>query len=169
MTEAEPTGNAPVQPLSRSKMVDMYAGDIAALLADGNFESAEKAALAIPHIAVALADAGLESSNAAYQEWCRKWVQPEFSTGAYEQWCVRSGECENGERGVPLSALRALRLRRRAREVQVPFVQPDSSAAQDTPQAITCALLGAAFRWYEQQGRHDRVVQTNLGRLGVLH
>jgi hypothetical protein len=169
MTEAATTAGAQIQPLSRSKMVDMYAGDIAALLADGNHESAERAALAIPHIAVALTDAGLESSNAAYQDWCRKWVQPEFNAAAYEQWCLRSGGCEHGDSGVPFAALRALRLRRRAREVPMPFVRTDSSAGRDTPQAITCALLGAAFRWYEQEGRHHRVVQTNLGRLGVLH
>jgi hypothetical protein len=37
-----------------------------------------------------------------------------------------------------------------------------------TPRAVTCALLGAAFRWYEQEGRYQPVVQTNLARLGVL-
>ena len=29
-------------------------------------------------------------------------------------------------------------------------------------------LLGAEFRWYEQEGRYEPIVQTNLARLGVL-
>lgn len=47
---------------ARSKMLDMYVGDIARMLADGRSEGAEQAALAVPHIAVALAHADLQSS-----------------------------------------------------------------------------------------------------------
>lgn len=165
----DPASTAQGRFLARSKMVDMYAGEIAALLAEGHHQSAERAALTIPHIAVALTDAGLHSSCGAYQDWCRRWVQPEFTADVYVQWCARSGECENSSNGVPFASLRALRLRRRAREVPMPFVRMSSPATPNTPQSVTCALLGAAFRWYEQEGRHHQVVQTNLARLGVLH
>jgi hypothetical protein len=151
-------------------MLDVYAGDIAGMLVEGRQESAERAALAIPHIAVALADAMLHSSDAAYVEWCRKWVQPELDTAIYQDWCNRTDACERGSHGVPFAALRSLRLRRWAREVPTPTVTSETDAAPKpgTPRAVTCALLGAAFRWYEQDGRYQTVVQTNLARLGVL-
>jgi hypothetical protein len=149
-------------------MLDVYAGDIAGMLVEGRQESAQRAALAIPHIAVALADSSLHSSDSAYVEWCRKWIQPEFPATVYEDWCNRSEQCEHGANGVPFAALRALRLRRWAREVPTPLVRSEAAPQASTPQAVTCALLGAAFRWYEQEGRYQTVVQTNLARLGVL-
>jgi hypothetical protein len=148
-------------------MLDMYAGDIAGMLAEGHHRVAEHAALAIPHIAVALADSALQSSCIAYRDWCCKWVQPEFTPSVYESWCTRSNECEHGN-GVPFAALRTLRLQRRARELPARTVRLESAPKPDTSQAVTCALLGAAFRWYEQEGRYQTVVQTNLARLGVL-
>jgi hypothetical protein len=152
---------------ARSKMLDMYAGDIAGMLAEGHPLIAEHAALAIPHIAVALADSALQSSGNAYRDWCCRWVQPEFAPAVYDGWCSRSNECEQGS-GVPFAALRTLRLQRRARELPARTVRQDSPSKPDASQAVTCALLGAAFRWYEQEGRYQRVVQTNLARLGVL-
>lgn len=152
---------------ARSKMLDVYASDIALLLADGHFETAERNALAIPHIALALSDAGLQSSRTGYTEWCKRWVQPDFGVLAYEDWCRRSSEADQSESGVPFSALRALRLRRRTREVHVRFSDVEDSASTER-RAVTRALLGAEFRWYEQEGRYQPVVQTNLARLGVL-
>ena len=172
MTDAAPRAAAPAQrPYpARSKMLDVYAGDIAGMLVEGRQESAERAALAIPHIAVALADSSLHSSRSAYLDWCRKWVQPDFDTTIYQEWCNRSSESEHGGNGVPFAALRSLRLRRWAREVPTPSVASETGAAPkpSTPRGVTCALLGAAFRWYEQEGRYESVVQTNLARLGVL-
>jgi hypothetical protein len=154
---------------ARSKMLDVYASDIALLLADGDVESAERQALAIPHIAIALSDAGLQSSRASYVAWCTRWVQPDFGGSAYEVWCRRSGECDGNESGVPFFGLRALRLRRRTREVHARFTAAESSAGVPCDgSALTRALLGAEFRWYEQEGRYQSVVQTNLARLGVL-
>jgi hypothetical protein len=151
-------------------MLDVYAGDIAEMLVDGREESAERTALVIPHIAVALADVNLHSSDAAYVDWCRKWVQPELEPAVYQEWCNRTDACELDSHGVPSAALRSLRLRRWAREVPTPSVGFDTEAAAEpgTPRAVTCALLAAAFRWYEQEGRYQPVVQTNLARLGVL-
>jgi hypothetical protein len=167
MNDVAPSAAAPAQrPYpARSKMLDVYAGDIAGMLVEGRLDGAERAALAIPHIAVALADSSLHSSGSDYVEWCRKWVQPDFAATVYEDWCNRS---EQGTSGVPFAALRALRLRRWAREVPTPFVRSEAAPKASTPQAVTCALLGAAFRWYEQEGRYQQVVQTNLARLGVL-
>jgi hypothetical protein len=153
---------------ARSKMLDVYASDIALLLADGHIESAERHALAIPHIAIALSDAGLQSSRASYVAWCARWVQPDFGGAVYEEWCQRSGECDQDESGVPFSGLRALRLRRRTREVHTRFAAPETSADIAHASALTRGLLGAEFRWYEQEGRYEPIVQTNLARLGVL-
>lgn len=153
---------------ARSKMLDVYASDIALLLADGHIESAERHALAIPHIAIALSDAGLQSSRASYIAWCTRWVQPNFGGGIYEEWCRRSGECGEDESGVPFFGLRALRLRRRTREVHTRFTAPENSGDVAQGSALTRGLLGAEFRWYEQEGRYQSVVQTNLARLGVL-
>jgi hypothetical protein len=153
---------------ARSKMLDMYAADIASMLADGRQETAELASLPIPHIAVALADAGLRSSCTAYQEWCSRWVQPKFDPSTYEDWCRRSGECESVDEDIPFAALRALRLRRWAREIATPFVSTSSAEQAQKTQSVSCVLLGAAFRWYEQEGRYDPLVQTNIARLGVL-
>lgn len=148
-------------------MLDMYVGDVGRMLACRQYESAEAAALTLPHIAAALTDAGLLSSCDAYYDWCARWIQPDFGAAAYEEWCRRSGFAGTVF-SVPFEALRALRLRRWAREVSSPFPQPGTTAALPEPQIVTCALLGAAFRWYEQEGRYDPVVQTNMARLGVL-
>jgi hypothetical protein len=167
MTDAAP--NAPIRGQSpypaRSKMLDMYAADIAGMLTEKQYENAERHALAIPHIAVALADAALQSSCASYRDWCVRWVQPSFEAAAYDGWWARSGECE---RGVPFVALRTLRLQRRARETLARFTQSERVASSSNSQTITRALLGAVCRWYEQEGRYQPSVQTNLARLGVL-
>lgn len=97
---------------ARSKMLDVYASDIALLLTERQVEIAERQALSIPHIAVALGDAALLSSRVAYRDWCVQWVQPDFGVQSYEEWCVRSRECGRDEIGVPFTALRALRLGR---------------------------------------------------------
>jgi hypothetical protein len=164
-TFAGERGHTPYPP--RSKMLDMYTGDIARMLAEGRHDIAEQTALAIPHIAVALADASLQSSGSLYQNWCERWVQPDFGASAYREWSVRSRECESGD-GVPFAALRSLRLQRRARELPTPILGRETPVESRAPQAITLALLGAVCRWFEQEGRYDPLVQTNLARLGVL-
>ena len=162
---AVPTGtNYP----ARSKMLDVYATDIALLLSEQRVESAERQALSIPHIAVALCDAGLQSSREAYRDWCTKWVQPGFGAATYDEWCTRSGECSGSESGVPFAALRALRLSRKTREVHAPTTPSDLISEANKTRSLICALLGAQSRWYEQEGRYQATAQTNLARLGVL-
>ena len=151
---------------ARSKMLDMYVGDIARMLADGRSEGAEQAALAVPHIAVALAHADLQSSPGAYQTWCMRWVRPELDASVYENWWSRSADREH-DGGVPFAALRGLGLRRRAREVPLPLLPPELTGPP-TPESITGALLRAERNWYEQEGRYQATVQSNLARLGVL-
>ncbi len=153
---------------TRSKMLDVYAIDIALLLRERRVEDAERHALSIPHIANALADAGLQSSREAYRDWCIRWVQPDFGTAVYDEWCTRSGECDGGESELPFAALRALRLSRRAREVHAPITSPGLVPETNEAHTLVYALLGAHSRWYEQQGRYLPAVQTNLARLGVL-
>jgi hypothetical protein len=160
-------GRGPGHYPARSKMLDMYTGDIARMLAEGQHDKAEQAALSIPHIAVALSDAGLQSSCSLYQDWCTRWVQPDFGAQAYGEWSLRNTECGNGA-GVPFAALRTLRLQRRARELPTPSLDQMAPIETRAAQAITCALLGAVCRWYEQDARYDSLVQTNLARLGVL-
>jgi hypothetical protein len=148
-------------------MLDVYATEIALLLTDQRYPQAERQALAIPHIAIALSDAALQSSCSAYQAWCSRWVQPDFGTATYKEWCIRTGECTGDRPDVPFSGLRALRLRRRARELISPTI---SSEAFDstTVHSVARALLGAQFRWFQHEGRYREVVQKNLARLGVL-
>ena len=93
---------------ARSKMLDMYAGEIASMLADGRHDKAQQDALNIPHIAVALADAALRSSGESYLSWCGRWVQPDYGMPVYQEWHARSSECVNGEQDIPFAALRAL-------------------------------------------------------------
>jgi hypothetical protein len=150
-----------------SKMLDVYATEIALLLSERRHQLAESQALAIPHIAVALSNAALQSSCAAYEAWCSQWVQPDFGPDRYKEWCVRAGECLRGD-DVPFSALRALRLRRGARDVASPSAWSDSLSDLNSMQAVAYSLIGAQFRWYEREGRHVPLVQTNLARLGVL-
>lgn len=152
---------------ARSKMLDVYASDIALLLTEGHCELAERQALAIPHIAIALADARLLSSQSLYCEWCVRWVQPDFGADKYREWSERVGECAQGVAAVPFTALRKFRLQRQTREVHA-LMPPRPSEERNSAHAVTYALLGAQFRWYEQQGRQLPAVQTNLSRLGVL-
>ena len=167
MTDAAlnaPTGRKSQYP-ARSKMLDMYAADIAGMLTEKHHGEAERHALAIPHIAVALTNAGLQSSCASYEDWCARWVQPRFEPATYKGWCAQTGEQESG---VPFVALRALRLQRRARETPAQFIPSEFPPSASHAQTITRALLGAVCRWYEQEGRYQPAVQTNLARLGVL-
>ena len=88
---------------ARSKMLDMYAADIAGMFAERHYDEAERHALAIPHIAVALTDAGLQSSRASYADWCAKWVHPRFEPAAYEdgarEVASRNRECRSSRSG----------------------------------------------------------------------
>lgn len=170
MTERALTPDTQPYP-TRSKMVDTYLADIAWKLATAQVNDAKKLAVRLPHIGAALSNADLHSSQAAYQDWCAKWVSPAKPDASYAQWFRESGESAGeATNQTPFAALQALRLRRTIREVPAPQLPPtDVLPLEERPAAEDCeALLHAARKWYSHVGRHDPIVQNNLARLGVL-
>lgn len=163
---------SPATRLSRSSMLEGYLASITELLQEGRFEEAESAALALPHIAVALTDAQLQSSCDAYRAWCVEWVRTEHSSGEYDGWCRKAALCDDpAEPHVPFGALRALRLHRHTRPNSRPVVMSHDVIEQDegpvTTQCLT--LMAATLRWYSRSAVSIPQVQANLARLGVLH
>ncbi len=165
--------NPDTQPYpTRSKMVDTYLADIAWKLATAQVNEARKLAVRLPHIGVALSNAELHSSQAAYEDWCAKWVgstKPPCHVRAMvrgswrERWRIdRSDTVRRASGAAPASNPSA--------EVPPPQLPPTSVLPlEDQPAAEDCeALLHAARKWYGQEGRHDPAVQNNLARLGVL-
>jgi hypothetical protein len=170
MTERAPAESAHRYP-PRSKMLDTYLSDVGRRLASEQVASAKALAVNLPHIAVALADANLQSSCDGYREWCMRWVQPHREAGEYDRWCTEaSPTVSDFVQGVPFKAIQALRLRRGVREVTSPPVPPLSQMSpEELPQAEICdALLHATRAWYATEGRHNETVQQNLARVGVL-
>lgn len=170
MTERAPAESAHRYP-PRSKMLDTYLSDVGRRLASDQLARAKELAVNLPHIAVALADANLQSSCDAYRVWCMRWVQPSREAGEYDTWCTEaSPAAADFVQGVPFKAIQALRLRRAVREVTSPPVPPLAQmSAEELPQAEICdALLHATRAWYATEGRHDAIVQQNLARVGVL-
>lgn len=160
-TESSSSASRP----SRSSMLEGYLASITELLKEGRFDEAERAALALPHIAVALTDAQLQSSPEAYRAWCAEWVV----NGEYDLWSTKAslGDDPVGA-GVPFNALRTLRLHRHTR----PSVglSHDVIEHHESPITTTClTLMAATLRWYLRSAASIPQVQTNLGRLGVLH
>jgi hypothetical protein len=170
MTERAPAESAHRYP-SRSKMLDTYLADVGHRLASDQVARAKELAVNLPHIAVGLADANLQSSCDGYRAWCTQWVQPARQTSEYDSWCTEASPAVSDfVQGVPFKAIQALRLGRGVREVTSPPVPPLSQmSVEELPQAEICdALLHATRAWYAKQGRHDPIVQQNLARLGVL-
>jgi hypothetical protein len=152
-------------------MLDTYLSDVGSRLASEQVARAKELAVNLPHIAVALSDANLQSSCESYRAWCERWVSPARNTGEYDDWCTEaSPTAADFVQGVPFKAIQALRLRRGVREVTSPPVPPLSQMKpEELPLAEICdALLHATRAWYATQGRHDPIVQQNLARLGVL-
>jgi hypothetical protein len=164
-----------------SKMFDTYLSDIEQLLHHQMWGAALTDALALPHIAVALSDAGQRSSAAKFKAWCATWARPDAATTAqsdldgeqlFQMWCERAGRSEqDAARAVPVPALRQLRLRRLARPMS-PGCRPaqPKTCDADAVQAVdVCTLLvDAAQRWYTRRAARDDIVQANLARLAVM-
>jgi hypothetical protein len=153
-------------------MLDAYLGDILQSLKDQRWDEAQEAAVALPRIAVALANPQLQSSCDHYREWCSAWVQPSFDDSVYSRWCALSmgGKTEPAQ-CVPSAALRELRLRRLARTgaaqtgpLLVQSYEPQGNAVTE----LCVALIAATRKWYVKSARHDQVVQSNLARLGIF-
>ncbi|MEJ0035383.1 MAG: hypothetical protein WDO68_04785 [Gammaproteobacteria bacterium] len=171
MTERATTAESAHRYPSRSKMLDTYLSDVGRKLAAGQVQLAKDLAINLPHLAVALSDADLQSSCDSYRAWCTRWVTSSRSDSEYDGWCTEASPTTSDfVRGVPFNAIQALRLRRAVREVTSPPVPPLSQMNPDEfPLAEICdVLLRATRAWYATQGRHDPIVQQNLARLGVL-
>ena len=170
MTERAPLESAHRYP-PRSKMLDTYLSDVGRKLVAGQIPAAKQLAVNLPHIAIALSDANLQSSREAYLAWCTRWVTPPRPAAEYESWGKDASPAASDlVQGVPFNAIQALRLRRGVREVASPQIPPLSQmSAEELPEAEICdVLLHAARAWYSTHGRHDSIVQQNLARLGVL-
>jgi hypothetical protein len=158
--------------LSRSSMLEGYLASITELLQAGRHEEAERAALALPHIAVALSDAQLQSSPDAYRAWCAEWVRMEPANGEYDEWSSKAAVAnEPAAPGVPFNALRALRLHRHTRPNSRGVAMSHDVIEQDEgPVTTLClTLMAATLRWYSRSAVSIPQVQANLARLGVLH
>jgi len=160
-------------------MLESYLGDIEYLVRERLWPEAVPLALALPHICAALAQHDLVSSRDRYLAWCEEWVRPlEDDTSITlptPEELYRMAEQHGIERqlgtgeGVPVNALRQLRLRRlsRAAPPRRRVSLGETGASSGAPE-ICAALLDAVRRWYGDAAAGDMTVQTNLARLAVL-
>jgi hypothetical protein len=175
---ALPAGRASTRRAS-SWMLENYLGDIEYLVRERLWADAAPLALALPHICVALAHEDLVSSREQYLGWCADNVRPlqddtSVSLPSPEE-LYRMAEEHGVERqlavgsGVPVNALRQLRLRRLSRAAPPGrrFSLADIIDTTGEPEACA-ALLDAVRRWYDDCAAGDAKVQTNLARLAVL-
>ena len=166
-----------------SKMLESYLGDIEFLVREQQWGEAVPLALALPHICAALADAGLRSSRAQYLQWCEVWVRPEqsdtcLSVPTPEALYAMARECAGADDldahgGVPMHALRQLRLRRLSRAApprrEISLEEMSDLTDEPGPGREACvALLEAVRLWYSDSASMDATVQNNLARLAVL-
>jgi hypothetical protein len=162
-----------------SRMLETYLGDIEYLVRERLWAEAAPLALALPHICVALAHANLVSSREDYLGWCEEWVQPPHDDPSKSvprpEELYRMAEAHGVERqlaldaGIPVNALRQLRLRRlsRAAPPRRSVAIPEIGNASGEPEGCA-ALLDAVRNWYGDWAAGDAIVQTNLARLAVL-
>lgn len=150
-----------------SKMLEGFCADIEDLLPDGLVRQAVRRASALPEICSALEDPAMRGQDDRYLAWCARWLH-----------------LPNGKGRIPIGArllrlhrrsrleashwLTALRARRNSRSYQAlgrPPLGPPANRLEAFEAALCLALVDAARRWYSEQGRTDRTVQTNLGKL----
>jgi hypothetical protein len=164
-----------------SRMLDSYLADIEYLMRAQLWKRAAPLALALPHICSALSSADLVSSADAYRAWCENWVRPlrddtSLTAPSPAELERMAAECAvepdlAHHAGVPVRALRQLRLRRLSRAALPRGRAPLALAAQasDERASEAClALVQAVRRWYRDWAARDPVLQTNLARLAVL-
>ncbi len=163
-----------IRTVSRSRMLDAYLAAITQMLAEARFAEAERGALTLPHIAVALADPQMQSSCEGYRAWCTRWVRPEQADATYDSWFAQAS-CSDDDlvRGVPFAALQALRLHRLARpRPAIAMTSPELDAAAEGPEGAAIGkcltLVNATVRWYCELAHESSQIQANLARLGAL-
>jgi hypothetical protein len=162
-------------------MLESYLGDIEYLIRERLWSEALPLALTLPHICAALENPGLASSPEQFLHWCEAWVRPSRSDTSmtvpspdelYRLACTRAKALQpDAQPGVPILALRQLRLRRLARAAppRRRVSLADVRDLADEPAREACvALLEAVRRWYDDYAVLDSTVQNNLARLAVL-
>jgi hypothetical protein len=166
---------------SNSRMLESYLGDIEYLIRERLWTEALPLALTLPHICAALENAALASSREQFLHWCELWVRPSQSDTSmtvpspeelYRLASLRGKPLQpDAEPGVPMHALRQLRLRRLARAAppRRRVSLADVRDFSDEPAREACvALLEAVRRWYDDYAVLDATVQNNFARLAVL-
>jgi hypothetical protein len=154
-----------------SKMLDAYLGDITSRLDEGNWNEAQRLAIGLPHIAVALAAEDLTTSLQKYSTWCTEWIEPDQGNERYSEWATLS--MTNGDDFVearPVRLLQSLGLKRRLR------ASPPYAPRRDAPDAYSksvvrdCQLLTSAFEAWRNKcaAEANRTVLMNLAKVGVL-
>lgn len=164
-----------------SRMLDNYLSDLEYLTREQMWPEALPLALALPHICVSLADAQLRSSREGFVQWCEQWLNPMFPQEltprptADELFALsreRAGfsDLANAS-GVPIDALKRLRLRRLARPApprRHSAIGELAVTSDDPSHSICVYLMHAVHHWYDDWASFDFTVQTNLARLAVL-
>lgn len=164
-----------------SRMLENYLTDLEYLLRERMWQEALPLALALPHICVALADESLRSSRERFTAWCEAWLKPTFpesfnpastSDELYALTRERAGFSEfEASSGVPIDALKRLRLRRLARPApprRRAALAEFSDVTEDPSHSVCLYIVHAVHRWYDDWASLDPTVQTNLARLAVL-
>jgi hypothetical protein len=163
-------------------MLENYLTDLEYLVREHMWNEALPLALSLPHLCAALSDSALRSSRERFVEWCQQWLYPMYPealspapTGdeLFALSRERAGFDElDTSAGVPISALKRLRLRRLARPAPPrrsvgPAELPIDSAEEPT-HSVCAYIMLAVNRWYDDWASFDPTVQTNLARLAVL-
>ena len=164
-----------------SRMLENYLTDLDYLLRERMWNEALPLGLALPHICVALADEALRSSRERFTAWCESWLYPSFPESfspaptADELYALtreRVGFSElDAASGVPIDALKRLRLRRLARPApprRRAVLTELEGVAEETSHSVCFYIMHAVHRWYDEWASLDATVQTNLARLAVL-
>jgi len=165
-----------------SRMLENYLTDLEYLVRERMWNEAMPLALALPHICVSLSNESLRSSREQFVAWCETWLYPMFPESlspvptAEELFAVsreRAGFSElDASSGVPIDALKRLRLRRHARPApprrRSALEEEMPAATEDKAHSICIFIIHAVHHWYDDWASLDPTVQTNLARLAVL-
>jgi hypothetical protein len=163
-------------------MLENYLTDLEYLVSERMWNEALPLALALPHICVSLADTSLKSSREGFVKWCESWLYPLFTESlsapptADELFALsreRAGFSElEASTGVPLEALKRLRLRRHARPApprrRAALEEMPETVGEDPSHNICIYIMHAVHHWYDDWASFDPTVQTNLARLAIL-
>jgi hypothetical protein len=164
--------------MATSRIIEGHCADIEHLLREGSLRQAVRLATALPEICAAVESPRLSSTRAEYAHWCEIWLKVERSRGkpitgvrVYALHARRIPPPLNrpGEeiQARPLPRFRLRRYSRGPRTLARFPLQSSGSPLEAFQIQLAEALVAAARRWYEEQGRRSSVVQANLGKLAM--